>query len=63
MRNKLLLLIIASFLVTACANNKSEDPLIVPPNFNDVPDPNNPEKSDPKSSDQDLQELRDLLLN
>ncbi|MFT7099364.1 MAG: hypothetical protein ACJAS6_001246 [Rickettsiales bacterium] len=46
-----------------CSSNKYNDPLLIPPNFNEVPDLKNPEKPTSNSSDQDLQELKDLLLN
>ena len=51
-----------ALLIASCTNIKIDDPLIIPPSFNEVPDLSNPEKSAPKSSDQDLQELKNLLL-
>jgi hypothetical protein len=62
MKNKLIIFGVLTLLIFGCSKNKNDDPLIIPPNFNEVPDLNNPEKSPSKSSDQDLQELKDLLL-
>ncbi|MFT6106186.1 MAG: hypothetical protein ACJA0S_000086 [Rickettsiales bacterium] len=63
MRNKFITLSAISFLMLGCSSNKYNDPLLIPPNFNEVPDLKNPEKPTSNSSDQDLQELKDLLLN
>lgn len=52
-------LILASF---SCSSNKKDDPLIVPPAFNEVPDPNSPEKPNPQTQDQNVQRLKELLL-
>ncbi|MCE3255196.1 MAG: hypothetical protein K0R25_690 [Rickettsiaceae bacterium] len=62
MKNKLLILTILTLLFSGCSRNRAEDPLLLPPDFNEMPDLNNPEKPAPKSPDQDAQELRDLLL-
>jgi hypothetical protein len=63
MRNKLIIFSALSFLIFGCSGNNNDAPLIIPPNFSEVPDLKNPEKPASKSSDQDLQELKDLLLN
>lgn len=61
-KNKLLLITLTSLLLAGCANNKADDPLIIPPNFNEMPDLNNKETKAEKPADQDVQELRELLL-
>lgn len=60
MRN--LILIFTFFLVFSCAKKK-DDSLIIPPSFNELPDPNKPEKNTQPSNDEDLQKLKELLLN
>jgi hypothetical protein len=63
MRNKLLLLAITALLATSCSKYKPDEPLIVPPNFSEMPDPKNPDaKAAPKTDQKDIDELRDLLL-
>jgi hypothetical protein len=62
MKNKLLLLTFTSLLLVGCATNKADDPLIVPPNFNEMPDLNNKDTKADKPADQDVQELKELLL-
>lgn len=49
-------------LVISCSTEK-EDPLIIPPNFNDIPDINNPEKIDKLNPGEDVKKIKDLLLN
>jgi hypothetical protein len=61
-KNKLLLLTFTSLLLASCASNKADDPLIVPPNFNEMPDLNNKDTKADKPADQDVQELKELLL-
>ncbi|MFT5702811.1 MAG: hypothetical protein ACJAZX_000757 [Rickettsiales bacterium] len=62
MKNKLIILAALTLLIGACSKNENTNPLLIPPNFNQVPDLNNPEQAPEQSSDQDLQELKDLLL-
>lgn len=45
----------------SCSSNHKDDPLIVPPDFNEVPDLNNPEKTDDQQG-ADVEKLKDLLL-
>jgi hypothetical protein len=60
-KNKLLL--ITTFLMLfGCSKNKAEDPLILPPHFNEMPDANIPENIAGKPADKDIEELKDLLL-
>lgn len=49
------------FLVSACTNKK-DDPLILPPNFAEKPDPSHPEKPSEEQRDENLARLKDLLL-
>jgi len=48
-------------LVISCSTER-ENPLIIPPNFNDIPDVNNPEKIDKESPVEDVKKIKDLLL-
>jgi hypothetical protein len=52
-----------SFILLAfsCAK-KVEDPLIVPPNFAEMPDPKNPEKATADQKSESVERLKDLLL-
>ncbi len=59
---KKIILFIGVFLLFSCANNKQDDPLIIPPNFAEMPDPNNPEKVKEEQSDADIERLKELLL-
>ncbi len=51
----------AAFLLASCSK-KIDDPLIVPPNFAEIPDPNNPEKPTAQQKDESVERLKDLLL-
>ena len=62
MKNKLIIIATTALIIASCAKNKIDDPLIVPPNFSEMPDLKNPEKTTPKSSEKDMQELKELLL-
>ncbi len=62
MKNKFIILAATILLMSGCSKNKIDDPLIIPPNFAQMPDLANPEKTSPTSSEQDVQELKDLLL-
>ena len=57
---KKIILFLSAFLLFSCANTK-DDPLIIPPNFNEMPDPANPEKPE-QQKDADIEKLKDLLL-
>ena len=45
----------------SCAKDK-DDPLIMPPNFAEMPDPNNPEKPTAEQSEESVARLKELLL-
>ena len=62
MRNKTLILLGLIFILSACSSDDKDDPLIVPPNFNEMPDLNKKD-DDKKTPDKDIDKLRDLLLN
>jgi len=47
--------------ITSC-KSKKDDPLTIPPNFSEVPDPNKPEQPTTKQKDADVSRLKDLLL-
>ena len=61
---KVLLTISISFLLlSGCSRiKKTDDPLIIPPNFNEMPDLNNKETIPSKQKDKDIDGLQDLLL-
>lgn len=52
------LLILGSF---SCAKPK-DDPLILPPNFAEMPDPKNPEKPTVAQTEENVDRLKELLL-
>lgn len=63
MKNKLLLISVIATLVCGCSkSHKPEDPLLLPPNFNEMPDLTKPTPETPKANPKDAEELRDLLL-
>lgn len=54
-------ILVTIFAAFSCAKKK-DDPLILPPNFAEMPDPNNPEKPVAQESDEAVARLKDLLL-
>lgn len=56
------LFLILTIFITACSTSKKDDPLIVPPNFSEMPDLKNPEKPSEKQKDIEIEKLKDLLL-
>lgn len=50
------------FLVFSCSFNKKDDPLIVPPNFAEMPDLKNPEQPTAAQKDESVERLKELLL-
>lgn len=59
---KKILSIIFIFTLFSCSSKK-EDPLIIPPNFSEIPDPNNPEKLPIEpTNEEDVGRLKELLL-
>ncbi len=58
---KIFLTLIAILCVFSCAK-KQDDPLILPPNFAEMPDLNNPEKPTAEQSEENVERLKELLL-
>ncbi len=58
---KIFLILAAFFCLFSCAKKK-DDPLIIPPNFAEMPDPNNPEKLSLQQSEENVSKLKELLL-
>ena len=59
---KKILSLILLFAVFSCSSKK-DDPLIIPPNFAEMPDLNNPEKPPLEPTNQeDVSRLKELLL-
>ncbi|MES2960842.1 MAG: hypothetical protein V4694_00470 [Pseudomonadota bacterium] len=54
--------LIAILLVSSCINNAKDDPLIVPPNFAEVPDVNHPEQPTNEQKEESVAKLKELLL-
>ncbi len=59
---KFIIINISLILLIAACSNKNDDPLIIPPNFAQMPDPNNPEKVTDDQKEIDVKKLKDLLL-
>ena len=54
-----------TLLVFSCAAKQAEDPLILPPNFAEMPDLNNPEtpqKPTAEQKEENVAKLKELLL-
>lgn len=58
---KNILTLLAVLFLFSCASKK-DDPLVIPPNFSEMPDPNNPEKISPQQSEENVSKLKELLL-
>jgi hypothetical protein len=54
--------LIAILLISSCINNAKDDPLIVPPNFAEVPDVKNPEQPSNEQKEESVAKLKELLL-
>lgn len=59
--NKYYYLILA-LLLTSCFSKKNIDPIILPPNFAEMPDLSNPEKPTAQQKKQSIVKLKELLL-
>ncbi len=55
-------LLIFVFLIFSCAEKKDKNPLIIPPNFAEMPDVNNPEKPSIEQQQENVDKLKELLL-
>ena len=65
MKLRIGILLLLIFLTACSSRAKKEDPLLLPPGYGEMPDAEetkNNGNATPKKSDQDLQELRELLL-
>ncbi|NBV05843.1 MAG: hypothetical protein EBS06_01225 [Proteobacteria bacterium] len=51
-----------ALLLYSCFKSKVDDPLIVPPNFTEMPDLNNPEKPAKEQQEESVARLKELLL-
>ncbi|MBU6140233.1 MAG: hypothetical protein KGP29_01570 [Proteobacteria bacterium] len=49
------------FCAFSCSKGK-DDPLTLPPNFAEMPDPNNPEKPSAEEVEENVSRLKDLLI-
>lgn len=61
---KALIISVLFLLFCSCAAKKEENPLIIPPNFAELPDPKVPESEDlnDASQEEDVARLKELLL-
>ncbi len=55
-------LIIATFFCLFACSKKKDDPLILPPNFAEMPDPNNPEQPSSTQREENIAKLKELLI-
>ena len=58
---KKILILFLCFGVFACAK-PADDPLVIPPNFTEMPDPNNPEKPPVEHTEENVEKRKELLL-
>lgn len=59
---KFLSVLILALLTFSCSSKKSDDPLIIPPNFAEMPDQNKPEQPTPEQKEENVARLKELLL-
>lgn len=59
---KYISLILVSVFLFSCSSDVDKNPLVVPPNFAEMPDPNNPEKPTKKQQEANVARLKELLL-
>lgn len=50
------------FFALSCSSKKKEDPLLLPPNFAEMPDLSNPEQANPEQKEENIARLKELLL-
>ena len=55
-------LIFLTILALFSCTKKTDDPLIIPPNFAEMPDPKNPEKPAKEQGEENVAKLKELLL-
>jgi hypothetical protein len=54
--------LILVLLAISCSSKSEEDPLILPPNFAEMPDLKNPEQPSKQQKEEDIARLKELLL-
>lgn len=59
---KKFILILSLLITLQSCSSKKEDPLIIPPDFSEMPDPKNPEKINKAKNDEEITNLKNLLL-
>ncbi len=59
---KFLSVIILILLTASCSSKNNDDPLIIPPNFAEMPDQNKPEQPTPEQKEESVTRLKELLL-
>lgn len=57
----LILTFFTAFILGSCSRS-NDDPLTIPPKYNDMPDVNHPEEPSKQEKDADIEKLKDLLL-
>lgn len=50
------------FLLNSCSAKK-EDPLLLPPKYDELPDPETPQKINPQTQEENVERLKELLLD
>ena len=61
MTSKFLLILFLAFSLNACKSKAKTDPLLIPPSYGQLPTEESLTQEN-QNSDEDLQELKDLLL-
>jgi hypothetical protein len=56
------ILILFLFFTAFSCTKRVDDPLIIPPNFNEMPDPTKPEQPPAQQAEEDVERLKELLL-
>lgn len=58
---KKILILFLAFSIFSCSKTV-DDPLILPPVFNEMPDSNNPEKPSTEQTEENVERLKEMLL-
>lgn len=59
---KFLSALILILFAVSCSSKNNDDPLIIPPNFAEMPDQNKPEQPTPEQKEENVTRLKELLL-
>jgi hypothetical protein len=59
---KRIILFLAFFLAFSCKAKPDKNPLVIPPNFAELPDLNNIEEPSKKETEENVDKLKELLL-